>query len=286
MLILARIVLARIILRICPPLHFSRLPSIRWQLRVMSGTLKPTAANANSSELLAALMTARPALRADDMQQCMLQLGNLLDGMTGNSIALVNYKDMLGHFEACGLNQLDLAAFESLLSDGQLFFRGYGSSVAAPKQKGEKSSKGGARTLSHPKLRVRRTTQEYLLSYHHPAHLYNPQVASSAAGGERTIARLLMKECKQVSRDNYPTDDEAAVVCDDRRLMLIGYPKPRDWGGRPRSWLVRRPPRAPAPALAALAAFAVPPTLFCGMQLTRAPALAASRQELLLHRDE
>ena len=204
--------------------------------------LKPAAADATAADLLAALRLVRPALSWDASNK----LGCMLAGCTGSILALLSYDTILTKFDACGLDEIDLAVFETVLSDGPLFCRGDAKVDADPVWGTLKGNRGGARSNANPKLIKRLTTTEYRAGYCHPPSFYDLRVTGKMSTDmEKHIGKLMLQELQEIARDNYATEDERQIVTDQRRLQLIGIPDPRPWNGRARTWDVRSPPPPP-----------------------------------------
>jgi hypothetical protein len=207
--------------------------------------LKPAAAQATAVDLLAALKIARPDLAGESSAESMQKLGCMLAGCTGSVLSFLNYNTILTKFKACGLDELDLAAFEDLLSDGPLFCRGDARVDADPLKENLKGNRGGARANANPKLTKRRTTREYLAGYCHPSSFYDLRLTGKMTfETEKFVGKLMLQEMQAIARDNYATEDERKVVTNQHRLRLIGIPDPRPWNGRTRTWDVRSPPPA------------------------------------------
>ena len=204
--------------------------------------MKPSAMQATAVELIVGLMRARPELRKESKKESISSLGCMLQGLKGEHLALIPYDAMLKYFQSVGLSEDDLAAFESLLSHTPIFERNAdlkAKSAALPVMQKVLGSRGGARNPSKPKLQIRRTTKEYLEAYCHPAELYRWANVPISADTEKSIAGDLAKECQQIGRDLYLTNDERGVVTNAQRLKLMGYPDARSWKGQPRPWDVR-----------------------------------------------
>ena len=178
----------------------------------------------------------------------MQKLGCMFAGCTGSILAVLSYDTILTKFNSCGLDEIDLAVFETVLSDGPLFCRG--KVVDADPVWGTlKGNRGGARSNANPKLIKRLTTTEYRADYCHPPSFYDIHVnGKMTTDMEKHIGKLMLQELQEVARDNYATEDERQMVTDQRRLQLIGIPDPRPWNGRVRTWDVRSPPSPPRAA--------------------------------------
>ena len=108
-----------------------------------------------------------------------------------------------------------------------------------------KKQRGGRRVNKMPMLLEQREglDEAYMKNYHHPASFYTryPAVITSLAEEQAVIACLL-GEIECVSGDAYPHPSVRKMVTHAGKLKEIGIGNPRDYGGKPKSWDVRRPP--------------------------------------------
>ena len=112
---------------------------------------------------------------------------------------------------------------------------------------GAQPSRGGRRVPCGPVSKKRRITDDYIQMYHHPKEFYSLPRKITSLNDEHTILTCLLAECEAVAGDAYWTAKEQACVVNERRMSVMGIPKPRPYGGFERSWGVTPPPLPPLP---------------------------------------
>jgi hypothetical protein len=107
---------------------------------------------------------------------------------------------------------------------------------------GAQSNRGGRRVPCGPVSQKRRITDDYIQMYHHPKVFYDLPRKITSLHDEHTILTCLLAECQEVSGDAYWTIKEQACVVNERKLSVMGIPKPRPYAGVERTWGVSPPP--------------------------------------------